>query len=213
MKIFFKKLLLVLPITMLWACHGTNCADVDKAVTPEERVLSILNETRTTQYFSGDSISTEDMTTILEAGRNATSGRNKQAWYFAAIINPEIIKDMASEMPKRPPHSSHPKAQFADAPAAIVMASEPNTSFDLGLACENMVIASTSLGYGTKIVAGGVAQLNTPENRDLLQIPEGMNIEVILLVGMPDTTIDTTLDGVTGASTRKPLNEVSKIIQ
>ena len=221
-----KNLLLVLQFFFLLGCNGTNKKGIDTPAIINERILSILNETRTNQYFSDDSVSAEDIIVILEAGRNATSGRNMQPWYFAAIINHEIIKDIAGKMTMGPspgfkdaqkgthrPSSAFPKAQFADAPAAIALACKSNSSFNLGLACENMIIAATTLGYGSKIVGSGASQLNTPENKALLEIPEGMNVEVILLIGKPDTTIDMTVDGVTGASVRKPLNEVSKIIK
>ena len=64
-----------------------------------------------------------------------------------------------------------------------------------------------------KIVMGGAAQLNEPKNREMLQIPENMSTVVILIVGKPDSTIDMTADGITGASDRKPLNEISIIVQ
>lgn len=225
MKSFGNTLLFMLVVVLLYGCKGTNSTGVVTSATSNERIFSILNETRTNQYFSDDSVSMEDITVILEAGRNATSGRNRQPWYFTAIINREIIKDIAGKMsmgpsprykggPKGTPPSSiaFPKAQFADAPAAIALACEPSNPFNLGLACQNMVIAATALGYGTKIVGSPAVQLNKPENKTLLEIPEEMNVEVILLVGMPDTTIDITADGVTGASIRKPLYEVSKVI-
>lgn len=229
MKTSKINLLFVLLFPLLFACNSTNNTETNPSADPNEGVLSILNETRTGQYFSDDTVSVKDITAILESGRNATSGRNMQPWFFTAILNKGFIKDIAAKMPMGPPpgfkgdkkdtpppppsSTKLKKAQFADAPAAIAIAGGPNTSFDLGLACENMVIAATALGYGTKIVAGGVRQLNTPENKTLLGIPEEMNVEVILLVGKIDTTIDLTADGVTGPSTRKPLNEVSKVIR
>ncbi len=235
MKTPLLNILFILLLTLLISCNGTNNTDLNRtdlqnSFLSNERILSILNETRTTQYFSTDSVSTENMTAILEAGRNASSGRNMQSWFFTAILNQKIIKNLAEKMPMSPPpgfkdkpketpsqlppsSKAFPKARFANAPAAIVIAGEPNNSFNLGLACENMVIAATALGYGTKIVAGGVNQLNTSDNKSLLGIPEEMNIEVILIVGKHDTKNDMTVDGITGASNRKPLYQVSKIIQ
>lgn len=210
---------------------GCNTADIDTSAGNRDFVQSLLTETRTTQYFSKETVSADDMISILDAGRNATSGMNMQPWHFSAITDRERIKDIASKMPKRalPPRPAgakpegapmlpasspkYPKAQFADAPAAIALSCPPNTEFNAGLACQNMVIAAEALGYGTKIVMGGAAPLNSPENRTLLGIPDNMNVLAILLVGKRNSTMDMTVDGVTGASTRKPLDEISTVIQ
>jgi len=224
-----KKFLLIFVLfpPVFGCCKQSNTND-DQTSNGKE-VLTLLNETRTTQYFSDEKVSTETITAILEAGRNAMSGRNMQSWYFGAIINPEIIKEIANTMsmpgpppgatpestqaPMPRPTSAFPKAGFKDAPAAIAIATDENNEFSAGLACQNMVIAANALGYGAKIVMGGAAELNSDENRNLLGTPENMNVIVILLVGKADTTIDMTADGVTGASTRKALSEVSKIIE
>lgn len=221
-------LLIVLLSPMVFGCCQQN-SSADEQTGTDNKVLTLLNETRTTQYFSDEKVSTETITAILEAGRNAMSGRNMQSWYFGAIINPEIIKEIAStmSMPGPPPGatpdgaqapmphltSAFPKAGLKDAPAAIAVATDENNEFSAGLACQNMVIAANALGYGAKIVMGGAAELNSDENRALLGTPENMNVIVILLVGKADTTIDMAADGVTGASTRKALSEVSKIVE
>ena len=226
-----RNLLFILTAPLLFGCNGTvNTEDVDNYTSANEHVLSILKETRTTQYFSDESVPLEDITSILDAGRNATSRGNVQPWYFGAIINQEVIADIAASMPRRgpppadadtsiertsmlPPSSTeYPKADFSDAPAAIALACMPNTAFDVGLACENMVIAATALGYGTKIFMGGLEQFNNAQNRALLEIPDNMSVVATLVVGKLDTTVDMTADGVTGASVRKPLNEISTVI-
>lgn len=232
MNTFYRNLLFLLLPLVYFGCNGAkNTSDIDTNAIANERVLSILKETRTTQYFSGESVPLEDITIIMDAGRNASSGRNMQPWYFVAILNQEVIKEIASTMLKSgPPHSlsgtqpketpttpptspKYPKARLADAPAAIIMACEGNNDFATGLACENMVIAATALGYGTKIVGGGVNNLNESENKALLQLPDAMRVVKILIVGKADSTVDMTVDGVTGASIRKPLNEISTVIR
>ncbi len=223
-----KKILLIFVLfPLVFGCNQQSNTANEQTGTKNE-VLTLLNEIRTTQYFSDEKVPAETITAILEAGRNAMSGRNMQSWYFGAIINPEIIKEIAGTMrmpgpppgatpdgaqtPIPQPSSAFPKAGLKDAPAAIAIATDENNALSAGLACQNMVIAANALGYGAKIVMGGAIELNSDENRALLGTPENMNVIVILLVGKPDTTIDMTADGVTGASSRKPLNEISKII-
>lgn len=199
--------------------------------------MEILTETRTTQYFSDDLVPLEDINMIMDAGRNASSGMNMQPWHFSAIIDQSIIKELAGSMRMGPPpgasapaspsavnpagntsllppsSTTHPKAGFADAPAAIAVACTDGNQFAAGLACGNMVTAARAIGYGVKIVAGGVRELNSPENRTLLGVPDNMSIIAVLIVGTPDTSIDMTADGVTGASSRKSLSEVSTIVE
>ena len=112
-----------------------------------------------------------------------------------------------------PSSTTHPKAGFADAPAAIAVACTDGNQFAAGLACGNMVTAARAIGYGVKIVAGGGRELNSPENRTLLGVPDNMSIIAVLIVGTPDASIDMTADGVTGASSRKSLGEVSTIVE
>lgn len=213
MKII-NPLFLIVIVSLLAACQESTQSVTSVSTT--EYVLDLLTETRTTQYYTDVSVSAEDMNTILDAGRCASSGRNKQNWYFGAIINRDIIKEIGDTMPKRKAPSTqgkgHTKAQFADAPAIIAIASS-SSSFSLGLACQNMVVAASALGYGTKIVMSGTAQLNEDHNRALLKIPNDMKVVAIVYVGMEDVSISKGTDGVTGASTRQSLEKVSNIVQ
>lgn len=224
MKIL-KSVLLVAIVSLLGACKGTTQpAETVASVSPTEYTLDLLTETRTTQYYTNATVSAEDMSSILDAGRCASSGRNKQNWYFGAIINRDIIKEIGNTMPKRKappgkekkatptPGKVYAKAQFADAPAIIAIAST-SSNFSLGLACQNMVIAASALGYGTKIVMSGTEQLNEDHNRTLLNIPDNMKVVIIMYVGVEDTDISKGTDGVTGASTRQALEKVSTIVQ
>lgn len=202
---------------------GNQDQSATQAVDASVSVMDILTETRTTQYFTNEAVSEADMRAILEAGQAATSGMNQQSWFFSAIINKSIIQELAANMlmpAGRPPAAAPsanaiPKASFATSPSAITVACPDGemSAISAGLALENMFIAAASMGYGVKIVAGGVAALNTPEIKARLSIPEGMNIKAILLVGNIDTTIDMTADGVTGPTNRKPFNETATIVK
>lgn len=217
---FLKPLYLILMFGLLGACNGTT--NTTESMKSPTQTIKLLTETRTTQYFTDQYVTIDDMRSILDAGHCASSGRNKQNWYFGAIINPEIIKQIGSTMSTRKaPHAKEQvstdtkkiaKAQFSDAPAIIALASN-SSNFSLGLACQNMVVAAAALGYGTKIVMTGTDQLNETANRELLNIPDNMKVCVIIYVGVEDTSVCDGIDGVTGASSRQSLEKVSTIIQ
>ncbi len=233
MNRFNKISLLGLLISLIIGCGEVQTTEIISPDTGKEFVMNILTGTRTTQYFTDDEVSLDDINVIMDAGRNASSGMNMQPWHFSAILNQAIIKEIAGTMRMFTPpagafptvndgsspasvsatSTAYPKAGFADAPAAIAVACTEGNQFSTGLACENMVVAARALGYGVKIVAGGVSELNSPENRSLLMIPDNMSVIAVLIVGNIDTTIDVTADGVSGASSRKPLSEISTVVE
>lgn len=210
---------------------GCDSAVVTAPPTEENsEIKSILLEEKTTQYFADESVSIDDITFVLKAGINATSGMNQQPWHFSAITSNATIKTIASEMvmpgpppaqasgaqgtpPPPRPQSAFPKAGFGDAPAAIVVSCTPGADFNAGLACQNMTVAANVLGYGTKIVASPSNSLNTEKNKTLLGVPSDMEVIAVLLFGKVNNSIDLNTDGVTGASSRKPFEEVTTIIE
>ena len=70
------------------------------AKSSSESVLDIILSTGTTQAFTADAVPEEDLTKILQAGLSAASAINQQPWYFAAVTNPELLKELSgSEVP------------------------------------------------------------------------------------------------------------------
>ena len=50
----------------------------------------------TTQAFSEQAVSKENLTTIAQAGMSAASAINQQPWHFVVVTNPEIIAQLSS---------------------------------------------------------------------------------------------------------------------
>lgn len=74
-----------------------------------------------------------------------------------------------------------------------------------------MSVTAQLLEYGTKIMASPTSTLNgekQAEYRKLLGIPEDYSAVAVLLIGKEDTSIDESVDGYTGATTRNPLDEM-----
>ena len=108
------------------------------------------------------------------------------------------------------------KAALGDSPLAILIymnenTSSPNPAFDCGLAAQNMYIAAVSLGYGAKIISSPTMTLNGADHDQIcekLGIDTSLTAVAVLLVGKPDSSVD----GVTGATTRSGLEEKASII-
>ena len=66
-----------------------SCAYADSAV-------DVIMSTGTTQAFTDEAVSAEDLETILRAGLSAESAINQQPWFFAAVTDPEVMKELAA---------------------------------------------------------------------------------------------------------------------
>ena len=202
-----------------------------------DETVNVIMQTGTTQAFTAVPVAEDDLKVILQAGLHATSAINQQPWYFVAVTNQEIMKELSGgmgfggmsldgkapegmpaggftppeggetpasmppvgEMPAVPAAGGAAKAAMGDSPAAIIIymnanTASPDPSFDCGLACQNMVIAASALGYGTKIISSPTMTLNGTEHDALcekLGVDPALNAVAVLLVGKVDTTVDT----------------------
>ena len=80
----------------------------------------------------------------------------------------------------------------------------PDPNFDCGLACQNMVIAASALGYGTKIVSSPTMTLNGANHDALcekLGVDPALKAIAVLLIGKAD------VDAVTSPSVRNTREE------
>ena len=209
-----------------------------------DETVNVILQTGTTQSFTEEAVSREDLTVILQAGLNATSAINQQPWYFVAVTNQQIMEELGGgmsfggkapegmpaggftppeggeapanmppmgEMPAAPAAGGAAKAAMGDSPVAIIIymnenTASPDPSFDCGLACQNMVIAASALGYGTKIISSPTMTLNGADHDALcekLGVDPALNAVAVLLVGKPDTAVDAT----TTPSVRSGLEE------
>ncbi len=64
---------------------GVACAD---------GTTDLIIGSRTTQSFTDEAVSDEDLLTILEAGLSATSAINSQPWYLVAITNQDVMDEI-----------------------------------------------------------------------------------------------------------------------
>lgn len=87
MKKTVKKIISLLML-LVFAAGLTVSAGAESAV---DTILA----TGTTQAFAQDAVPEEDIKTILQAGLSTASAINQQPWYFAAITNQDLMKEIA----------------------------------------------------------------------------------------------------------------------
>jgi nitroreductase len=150
-------------------------------------LFEAVEKRRSIRKFKPKPVAGKDLKKILEAGRLAPSGSNRQPWYFIVVTDEETKKTLSIV-------ANH-QAFIAD--AGVVIAALGDSSLysksstgstrilhkqDPMIAIEHMVLAATALGYGTCWIGA------FSENRvkEVLKIPEHLTVIALLPVGVPD---------------------------
>ena len=60
-----------------------------------DTAVDVIMNTGTTQAFTDEAVSAEDLETILRAGLSTESAINQQPWFFAAVANQDVMKEIA----------------------------------------------------------------------------------------------------------------------
>lgn len=118
-----------------------------------------------------------DLERILDAGRRAPSGRNRQPIEFIVVKDAATIKKLAAA-----------QNCIADVGLVICIAADPAKSDywleDVSAATTNMLLAIAALGYGSVWVEGTLMRVEQ-ECKRALGIPEEMRLMVALPIGAP----------------------------
>ena len=138
--------------------------------------LEAIRKRRSVREYTGDPIPREDLETIVDAGRLAATGSNKQPWDFIVVTEREMIDKLkvASKWMEK-----------AGAIIAVVM--DPSSRWwveDGSAAVENMLIASTALGYGSCWLEGYTLP-REEEFKKLLGVPKEKRLLTLVPIGVP----------------------------
>jgi nitroreductase len=137
-----------------------------------------ISKRRSVRNFTGESIPRKDLEMIINAGRLAASGSNKQPWDFIVITKRNIINQLSERIAKN-------WMNQAGAVIAVVMDSESRWWIEDGAAAiENMLIASTALGFGSCWLEGNTLPWEK-ELKALLGVPETRKLLTLLPIGVP----------------------------
>lgn len=138
--------------------------------------LEAIRSRRSVRWYTGDPIPREDLEKIVDAGRLAASGSNRQPWDFIVITDKAMIDKLkvAAQW-----------IQKAGAIIAVVM--NPSSRWwveDGAAAVENMLIACTALGYGSCWLEGYTLP-REEEFKELLSIPKEKRLLTLVPIGVP----------------------------
>ena len=89
-----KKTIALLCAVSLLLSLGT-AAFAETASGPETDAVSTIINVGTTQAFTSEAVSMDDLKTILQAGLAAASAINQQPWFFVAVTNREVMQEIS----------------------------------------------------------------------------------------------------------------------
>ncbi len=140
-------------------------------------VMEAIQKRRSVRKFTGAPVSCEDLVQIVNAGRLAASGNNRQPWEFIIITDPAIM----SRLRIPADHWS----EKAGAYIAVVMDPESRWWIEDGAAAvQNMLLASFALGYGACWIEGYTLR-NEALLKQVLGIPENRRLFTLVPIGVP----------------------------
>lgn len=134
----------------------------------------------------------EDLMRILDAGRRAPSGMNRQPWEFILIQDADTLTKLG-------------KVQdcIAEASAAIAFVMDESASVfwkeDASAAIENMLLAIVALDYASLWVEGRMLAQEA-HGKEVLGVPADKRLLAVLPIGRPSET--------PAQAPKKPLSEI-----
>ena len=93
-------------LCVMWGCSQSNSQaghDVSQKSpgtlqTENTNAVELVSDIATTQYFTDDKVSNDDIETILMAGINTPSAMNGQPWHFSVITDAALLQQISEDM-------------------------------------------------------------------------------------------------------------------
>jgi len=138
--------------------------------------IEIIFSRRSVRQYVHEPIPAEDLTRILECARQAPSAGNRQPCHFVVVTEPELRREIGL--------ASHNQTWLADAAAIVVGLGDPSVSagwyqVDTAIAMQNLILAATSLGYGTCWVGA----FDEAKVKEILAIPPELRVIALTPLG------------------------------
>ena len=156
-------------------------------------LFEAMEKRRSIRKYTDDPVAEEDLSRILEAGRNAASWTNNQVWEIVVVRDAATKQRLAETLPKTNPA----KKAIAGAPIVLAACGRQGESgfckgrastalgdwlmFDVALFLANVTHAAHALGYGTV----HVGLLDHAAAERILGVPDGVQLVELMPLGRP----------------------------
>ncbi len=151
--------------------------------------FELIKSRRTVRKFIDRAITKEQLTKYIDAARVAPSAMNMQPVRFVGVINDEKIKEIypytrwGGYLPEYKPEIEDRPAAFV----AVCINKDSNSvysEFDMGLACENLILSALEDGIGACILGA----IDRPKITEILEIPESLKLCYLIGLGYSKDT-------------------------
>lgn len=153
------------------------------------QTIETILKRKGTMSYTAEQVKDEDLSLILEAAISAPTARNNQNRHFTVVQNNQLLKRIDNGTLQQMPGISPGYHPLYQAPTLIVV-SAPTDYFyadqDCAIAVENMSIAATSLGLGSRYLLSPTRFFEHDTGAEIkteIGIPEGYRTVACLIVG------------------------------
>ena len=164
-------------------------------------ISELMKKTRSYRTFkSGVTIDNETLLSFIDNARISAATMNLQPLKYRIVNGEEVARVLpltrwagALRNIKLPPEDHGPSAFIVICHDNAVTPFKPIFLKDVGITAEVIMLSATEAGYGGCIIGSASADAL----RDVLSLPEGLEPELVLALGVPDETVVLT-DAVDG---------------
>ena len=133
-------------------------------------MLKLMHDRRSTRAYRPEPLQEAVIQQILEAGRFAPSGMNKQLNHFYVITDPNYLADLTALVSRKMENYRNKDFRYG-APVLVLVTNQKESTTcvqDASCAMENMMLAAFSLGVGSCWINQLRETCDVPEVRALL---------------------------------------------
>ncbi|MBD1400549.1 nitroreductase family protein [Pelovirga terrestris] len=151
-------------------------------------MLDLVRQRRSVRVFKPQTIEIEKMKLLAEGLLRAPTSRNLQPCHFVMIQQRQLLDQLINAKP-------HGTTFFATAPLAVAIAADPGVSDvwieDAAVAATFVQLLAEDLGLKSCWAQLRLRRHNNDLSasdyvRDLLELPVGMEVPIIIAMGYPD---------------------------
>lgn len=153
-------------------------------------MLEAIKRRSSARAYSPETLTEEELETILAAGLMAPTAMNRQEIHFSVVKGDNPILDELDEEKQRLRGQEKQLHNFYyEAPIIILLSAEDDFGWnkvDAGIAVQNMALAAESLGLGTVILGCIYDALHGERQQyfaEKLQIPQGYSFQIAIAIG------------------------------
>lgn len=163
----------------------------------------LITKTRSFRRFKQEPAPTlTELESLIELARLAPAASNKQPWKYVLIREPELLPQVFSCLKWAGYLPDWPGPSPEERPTAYIVflndiSISEDTSIhlvDLGLAAQNILLGARELGFGACLLGS----VDRPRLKEILGLPDGLNIELVAALGVPGERVELTALGSDG---------------